>query len=96
MSEDDIRNFLNRREQESKLKAPLTVPPRRRAPRRRTPQPEAKESFQNFSATELYCPKCKQAMPVREKLLLVLPDGDLFDYSCTGCGTSTGTRKAGP
>lgn len=54
-------------------------------------QPEA---YQQFSATELFCPKCRQAMPVRERMLLVLPDGDLFDYSCSKCGTSVGSRKA--
>lgn len=32
-------------------------------------------------------------MPVREKLLLVLPDRELFDYLCTGCGDSIGTRE---
>jgi hypothetical protein len=30
---------------------------------------------------------------VRERLLLVLPDGDLFEYLCARCGTSAGTRK---
>ena len=30
--------------------------------------------FENFTASSLYCEKCKAAMPVRERLLLVLPD----------------------
>ena len=36
-------------------------------------------------------------MPVREKLLLVLPDGELYDYTCQGCNSSVGskTEKAG-
>jgi uncharacterized protein YbaR (Trm112 family) len=49
--------------------------------------------FKNFSASELYCAKCKRAMPVREKLLLSLPGGDMFDYICTGCGSSLGTKQ---
>jgi transposase-like protein len=51
-----------------------------------------KEQFGSFTATELYCPKCKSAQPVREKLLLVLPAGELHEYLCSGCGTSLGER----
>lgn len=32
-------------------------------------------------------------MPVRERLLLVLPDRELYDYLCTGCGASLGRRE---
>ena len=32
-------------------------------------------------------------MPVRERLLLVLPDREIFDYLCTGCGLSVGRRE---
>jgi hypothetical protein len=32
-------------------------------------------------------------MPVRERLLLVLPDRELYDYLCTGCGSSVGSRE---
>jgi len=36
-------------------------------------------------------------MPVRQRLLLVLPDGELYDYTCQGCNNSVGskTEKAG-
>jgi hypothetical protein len=36
-------------------------------------------------------------MPVRERLLLVLPDGELYDYTCQGCNSSVGskTERAG-
>jgi hypothetical protein len=34
-------------------------------------------------------------MPVRERLLLVLPDREVFDYLCTGCGESLGGREVG-
>ena len=53
---------------------------------------EENHSFREFSANQLYCPKCKQAMPVRPKVLLVLRDGDMIDYCCVKCGTSLGTR----
>jgi hypothetical protein len=32
-------------------------------------------------------------MPVRERLLLVLPDKELYDYLCTGCASSVGSRE---
>ena len=55
------------------------------------------QSFDQFNATLLYCNKCGRAMPVRERLLLVLPDGELYDYTCQGCNSSVGskTEKAG-
>ena len=51
------------------------------------------QQFENFTASSLYCEKCKAAMPVRERLLLVLPDRELYDYLCTGCGSSVGSRE---
>jgi len=50
--------------------------------------------FGAFTASELYCPKCKRSQPVREKLLLVLPSGELHEYLCTGCGSSLAKRTA--
>ena len=51
------------------------------------------QQFENFTASSLYCEKCKAAMPVRERLLLVLPDCEIFDYLCTECGSSVGRRE---
>jgi hypothetical protein len=51
------------------------------------------QQFENFTASSLYCEKCKAAMPVRERLLLVLPDREIYDYLCTGCGLSVGRRE---
>ncbi len=56
-------------------------------------QQEETGQFRDLHATELYCPKCRCAMPVKERMLLVLPDGDLYQYYCTGCGTSVGEKK---
>ena len=53
----------------------------------------SQQQFENLTASSLYCEKCKTAMPVRERLLLVLPDKELFDYLCTGCGSSVGQRE---
>lgn len=50
------------------------------------------QQFGAFTASELYCPKCKRAQPVREKLLLVLTSGELHEYLCTGCGESLAKR----
>lgn len=52
------------------------------------------QQFEQFRASELYCPKCRIARPVRERLLLVLPGSELFEYRCTVCGTSVGEREA--
>lgn len=52
------------------------------------------QQFESFRASELYCPKCKVSRPVRERLLLVLPGSELYDYRCTVCGTSVGEREA--
>ena len=53
--------------------------------------------FGALTASELYCPKCQKSQPVREKLLLVLPTGELHDYICVGCGSSLGKRTiSGP
>ena len=95
MGEDDIRNHLNRHAIAPPAK---TEGPRMRvrpsspsaSPRRGRRQ---EESFQDFSASHMFCPRCRQAMPVRQRIMLYLPDGDLYDYSCESCGTSTGTRK---
>lgn len=48
--------------------------------------------FESFKASVLFCPRCKVATPAREKLLLILPDSSLYEYLCTYCGTSTGSR----
>jgi hypothetical protein len=32
-------------------------------------------------------------MPVRERLLLILPDGYLFEYLCSNCGETVGDKK---
>ena len=53
----------------------------------------SQQQFENFTASSLYCDKCKTAMPVRERLLLVLPDKEVFDYLCTGCASSVGQRE---
>jgi hypothetical protein len=59
-------------------------------PRRPSPPPE---SFQEFQASVLFCGRCRIAQPVRERLLLILPDGELHEYLCTACGSSVGSRK---
>jgi hypothetical protein len=50
------------------------------------------QQFGKFTASELYCPKCKQSQPVRERLLLVLPTGELHEFICSRCATSLGKR----
>jgi len=50
------------------------------------------QQFGAFTASELYCPKCRRSQPVREKLLLVLPSGELHEFLCAHCATSVGKR----
>ena len=50
------------------------------------------QSFDDFNAALLYCNQCRKAMPVRQRLLLVLPDGELYDYTCQGCNNSIGSK----
>lgn len=49
-------------------------------------------TYKDFDATELFCPRCKKAVPVRKKLLLILQEGEKYDYSCVYCGTSIGDK----
>jgi hypothetical protein len=56
------------------------------------PQGQPGRQFDDFEASSLFCPTCRQAQPVRRRLLLVLPGGDLYDYSCQVCGTSVGSQ----
>jgi hypothetical protein len=57
---------------------------------RKTPDPN--RQFDQLEATTLFCATCKQAVPVRKRLLLALPEGDKFDYVCVHCGNSAGTK----
>ena len=49
-------------------------------------------SFKEFEATELFCSKCKKLVPVRKKMLLVLAEGDSYDYACAECGERVGGK----
>ena len=51
------------------------------------------QQFGTFTASEIYCPRCRLAQPVRERLLLVLPSGELYEFLCAQCGASVGERK---
>ena len=57
---------------------------------RRPSQQEA--DFDQLEATELYCIDCGQAVPVRKSLLLVLPEGDKYEYRCQYCGATVGDK----
>jgi len=60
--------------------------------------PTMAKQFESLRASELHCTKCGTLRPVRERLLLVLPDGELHEYRCMMCGETLGTRtvKAPP
>ena len=52
----------------------------------------AGKQFENLEAVSLYCPRCKDAMPVRKRLLLVLLDSEVYEYLCARCGASVGKK----
>jgi len=52
----------------------------------------AVDSFKQLEATLLLCPKCRVAVPVRKRLLLILPQGNKFEYVCTHCASICGDK----
>jgi hypothetical protein len=50
-----------------------------------------KPSFERMEASLLACPKCRRAVQVRKRLLLVLPEGDKYEYVCPHCGSTCGS-----
>jgi len=57
-----------------------------------SPKNKGADAFKEFDATQLYCSKCKRAVPVRKRLLLVLSEGDKYEYLCAFCSESVGTK----
>ncbi|HYY06481.1 MAG TPA: hypothetical protein VE997_07880, partial [Candidatus Limnocylindria bacterium] len=81
--------------------APLRRPPFRANHRRmlggRPPRrPRAPEGYGSLEASLLHCPRCRQAMPVRKRLLLVLLDGEKHEYVCQRCGTPCASKIEPP
>ncbi len=60
-------------------------------PRVRIMNQGRKPAFERMEATLLACPKCKRAVPVRKRLLLVLPEGDKYEYVCPDCASTCGS-----
>ena len=52
----------------------------------------ARDAFEQLEASLLLCPQCRVAVPVRKRLLLILPQGNKFDYLCTRCGAVCGDK----
>ncbi len=48
--------------------------------------------YDALEASELFCPRCRRAQPVRRHLLLVLPTGNKYEYRCAACGTAVGAK----
>jgi hypothetical protein len=48
--------------------------------------------YEALEASELFCPTCKRAQPVRRHLLLVLPTGSKYEYRCAVCATKVGAK----
>ncbi|HJT21464.1 MAG TPA: hypothetical protein VJ746_13395 [Nitrospira sp.] len=82
-------SFSSRRPGKSGWPPGMSPPPQRPA----RPSPTAPPAqFESLNASLLYCPHCRMATPTRERLLLVLPTGNLYEYFCQQCGASTGSK----
>ena len=55
--------------------------------------PDEQKDFEDFEASQLFCPTCKRAMPVRKRLFLVLLDKEIYSYNCAGCGSAVGKKE---
>ena len=62
------------------------------SPQPSPPQDDPNAQFRSLNAMLLFCPTCREATPARERLLLVLPSGNKYEYVCSYCGTSTGEK----
>jgi hypothetical protein len=56
------------------------------------PRKHAEAGYGSLEASLLHCPRCRQAMPVRKRLLLVLLDGEKHEYVCQRCGTPCASK----
>ena len=52
----------------------------------------AGDAFEQLEATLLLCPQCRVAVPVRKRLLLILPQGDKYEYVCSRCASICGDK----
>jgi hypothetical protein len=52
----------------------------------------SQDAFDQLEASLLFCPKCRQAVPVRKRLLLILPQGNKFEYLCSRCSSVCGDK----
>jgi hypothetical protein len=55
----------------------------------------SRSNFESFRASSLFCKTCGEAKPVKERLLLVLPEKELYEYLCCSCGAVVGSREVG-
>lgn len=56
-----------------------------------TSRGQRQSAFERMEASLLACPKCGRAVAVRKRLLLILPEGDKYEYVCPHCGSTCGT-----
>lgn len=54
--------------------------------------PRSTPAYGELEASELFCPTCRRAQRVRQRLLIVLPTGNKYEYRCETCGSSVGEK----
>ncbi len=52
-----------------------------------------RQQFKDFDATELFCPRCRRAVPVRKRLLLVLSEGEKTTIPASFVELPPGTKS---
>ena len=62
----------------------------------RGPPDDPRRQFRELEATLLLCPRSQVAVPLRKRLLLVLPEGDKFEYVCSRCAATCGSKIERP
>lgn len=48
--------------------------------------------FDQLEASLLFCPRCQKAVQIRKRLLLILPQGTKYEYTCVHCGSICGDK----
>jgi hypothetical protein len=58
----------------------------------RRPQ-DTPDSYESLEVSEMFCSNCKRSQPVRQHLLLVLPTGNQYEFRCSVCAHSVGSKQ---
>jgi len=52
----------------------------------------SQSTFDQLEASLLFCPQCRVPVEIRKRLLLILPQGTKYEYTCVHCGAICGDK----